>query len=414
MFSTDTASIDATAQQIPDRREKRPPSWVRRVLGTVAAWSGAWWLLLGALLAPALPGHWATVLLAGALLGFLPLFFLYRALAGAYPSSVVRLLVFRPFWYTQIAVPLMASAGVLAFLSGAPFGMARSSGQTAPLVVAAIVAVGAAVGYIGSRRLRVAELEARFGDLPAGLEGLRIAQVSDLHVGPHTPSRFLERIVRAVQHARPDIIAITGDQVDDYARDVESFARAFGGFSAPLGVFAIPGNHDVYAGWREVRAGLEGMGVTVLVNDARALVRGGDRFWIAGTGDPAGMGRPYDAGGSAAPEIARTLSRVPAGAFVIALAHNPAVWPALAARCVRLTLSGHTHHGQVSIPRLGWSLASMFLEHAMGSHRQGRSVLYINPGTNYWGLPLRIGALPEVTIFTLRRTRPGDEDGIAS
>ena len=63
-----------------------------------------------------------------------------------------------------------------------------------------------------------------------------------------------------------------------------------------------------------------------------------------------------------------------------------------------------THHGQLSIPWLGWSLASPFLEHAMGAHRRGGSQLYINPGTNYWGIPFRIGALPEVTVLTLRRS----------
>ena len=103
------------------------------------------------------------------------------------------------------------------------------------------------------------------------------------------------------------------------------------------------------------------------------------------------------------PDIDRTLAQVPAGAFTLALAHNPALWPRLANRHVQLTLSGHTHHGQVSIPRLRWSLASLFLEYAMGSYRRGGSLLYINPGTNYWGLPLRIGALPEVTVLTLRR-----------
>ena len=413
MTSPDTATLDASTQQIPDSREGWPPSWLRRILTIVAAWSTAWWLLLGTLLAPVLPGHWATVLLAAVILAFVPLVFLARALSGAYPPAAVRLLVFRAFWYTQLAVPLMASAGALAFLAGAPFGLARVSGETATLVVGAVVVSGALVGYIGSRRLRVVTLQARFPDLPAGLEGLRIAQVSDLHVGPHTPSRHLRGIVRAVADARPDLIAITGDQVDDYARDVESFARAFEAFAAPLGVYAIAGNHDVYAGWPQVRAGLQGMGVTVLVNEAHPLERGGDRFWIAGTGDPAGIGRPWNAGGDAAPDIGRTLSRVPPGAFTIALAHNPALWPDLAERGVRLTLSGHTHYGQISIPRLGWSLASMFLDHAMGAYRQGQSLLYINPGTNYWGLPLRIGALPEVTIVTLRRSRPGQVEVIA-
>jgi predicted MPP superfamily phosphohydrolase len=124
---------------------------------------------------------------------------------------------------------------------------------------------------------------------------------------------------------------------------------------------------------------------------------------VAGTGDPAGLHWSRDGGRSAAPDVARTLAGVPADDFTIVLAHNPALWPALAERGADLTLSGHTHHGQLSIPRLGWSLASPFLEHAMGAHERGRSQLYINPGTNFWGIPFRIGALPEVTVLTLRR-----------
>jgi predicted MPP superfamily phosphohydrolase len=155
------------------------------------------------------------------------------------------------------------------------------------------------------------------------------------------------------------------------------------------------------------------MGVTVLVNESRPLTRGGERFWIAGTGDPAGTGRSRGAGGEAGPDITRTLSRIPAGAFTIALAHNPALWPQLAERGVRLTLSGHTHYGQFSIPALGWSLASAFLDLAMGAYRNGRSLLYISPGTNYWGLPLRIGALPEVTVITLRPATAGEEDSVS-
>jgi predicted MPP superfamily phosphohydrolase len=70
---------------------------------------------------------------------------------------------------------------------------------------------------------------------------------------------------------------------------------------------------------------------------------------------------------------------------------------------VALTLSGHTHWGQFALPRFGWSLASPFLEHAMGAHTEGDAVLYISPGTGYWGIPFRIGARPEVTLVTLRR-----------
>ena len=372
-------------------------------------WTSTWWLIIGALLAPVIPGGWISVL-AAILLATAPLLVLVQRFNGAYPSKLTRVWVFRPFWYVQLASLLMACAGVVGFLAGAPFGAARVAGRAAIVVVAAIFVIAAVAGYVGSRQLRVKQIEALFPDLPSSVEGLRIVQVSDLHVGPHTSPRYLAKVARAVENARPDLVAITGDQVDDYPGDVAYFAEAFRGLSAPLGVFAVAGNHDVYAGWRDVHAGLEAMGVTVLVNDAVEIVRGTSRFWLAGTGDPAGAGGPLGGRSSVAPDIARTLARVPHHAFTVALAHNPALWPQLAGRGVQLTLSGHTHYGQLSIPHMNWSLASLFLEHAMDWHRRDGSLLYINPGTNYWGLPLRIGAVPEVTVLTLRRAEGGDAE----
>jgi predicted MPP superfamily phosphohydrolase len=382
---------------------------IRRVLTAGALWTSTWWLIIGALLAPVIPGGWITVL-AAILLATAPLLVLVQRFNGVYPSKFTRWWVFRPFWYLQLASLLMAWAGVAGFLAGAPFGAASVTGRTAIVVVAIIFVIAAATGYIGSRQLRVKQLEAWFPDLPAALEGLRIVQVSDLHVGPHTSPRYLAKVARAVENARPDLIAITGDQVDDYPGDVAYFAEAFRGLSAPLGVFAVAGNHDIYAGWRDVHAGLEAMGVTVLVNDAVEIVRGTSRFWLAGTGDPAGAGSPLGGRSDVAPDVARTLARVPQRAFTVVLAHNPALWPQLAGRGVHLTLSGHTHYGQLSIPHMDWSLASLFLEHAMDWHRRGGSLLYINPGTNYWGLPLRIGALQEVTVLTLLRAEGGDAE----
>jgi predicted MPP superfamily phosphohydrolase len=97
------------------------------------------------------------------------------------------------------------------------------------------------------------------------------------------------------------------------------------------------------------------------------------------------------------------MASVPRGTTVIALAHKPALWPALARHGVALTLSGHTHWGQFALPRCEWSLASPFLELAMGAHVERDSALYISPGTGYWGIPFRLGANPEVTLVTLRR-----------
>ncbi len=146
---------------------------------------------------------------------------------------------------------------------------------------------------------------------------------------------------------------------------------------------------------------MEAVGMRVLVNAAVPLARNGSTIWLGGTGDPAARSGP-GSGGAPAPDIPRTLAGIPPGAFTVVLAHNPALWPMLAERGVELTLSGHTHYGQLAIPRLQWSAASPFLRLAMGLHDEGGSTLYINPGTNYWGIPFRVGTPPEITVITLR------------
>ncbi len=400
----------AAEEQSPAAGRRSRTPW--RILRFVLTWMTTCWLVIGALISPVLPGGWLAAL-ALALLSASPLLALARWFGGSVaPSALARLWVLRPFWYTQLLLPLLAIAGLLGALVGLPFGSSGAGGRLAMAVVGLVYGGGVLAGYIGARWLVVRHLDVRLPQLPARLEGLRIAQVSDLHVGPHTSRRHLEKIVAAIHAGQPDLIAITGDQVDDYAADVAHFAAAFGELSAPLGVFAIAGNHDVYAGWDGVRAGMESVGMQVLVNAAVAVEHNGARLWVAGVGDPAGT-YVQRVGEQVAPDIARTLASIPEGEFTLALAHNPALWPALAQRGVPLTLSGHTHHGQFSIPRLGWSMASPFLEHAMGHYRQASSLLYINPGTNYWGIPFRIGALPEVTVLVLQSASAA-ESGIVA
>ena len=375
------------------------------IIAFLTIWDGLSWLVIGGAWAPVLPGGW-WVILAAAVVALLPMLVLARGFGGtAYPSGATRLWIFRPFWYGQLLLPLVAIPGALGLLGGWALGGAAEAGRWVTGIALAVLLVLGAWGYAGTRRLVVRRLEIGFDGLPAGLEGMTIVQLSDTHVGPHTSRRHLARVAEATREARPDMIVFTGDQVDDYARDVEPFAAAFGGLRAPLGVFAIAGNHDIIAGWNGVRRGLEEMGAVVLVNRAVPVERGGSRFWVAGTGDPAGSGWRRGGGAEAAPDVERTLAGIAPGEWTLALAHNPALWPALAERGVELTLSGHTHHGQLAIPRLGWSVASAFLELAMGMYRRGESVLYINPGTNFWGIPFRIGALPEVTVITLKRGR---------
>ncbi|HEU4632317.1 MAG TPA: metallophosphoesterase [Gemmatimonadaceae bacterium] len=393
----------------PARR--RPPG-LGRVLGTFLALLAAVWLAVGLVLAPLLPGGWATLALAALVVTPLPLAPVIRQRArGHYPGRWTRLLLLRPFWYAQLLLLLAGPAALIGLMVGAVAGRPRAGGLVALALCAALFAVGATAGYLGSRRLVVRRLEAHWPDLPAGLDGLRIVQLSDLHVGPHTSRRFLARVARLTRAERPELVAVTGDLVDDHAGDVTHYAAALGDLAAPLGVYAIPGNHDVYAGWPAVLARLRALPLTVLVNDARVVERGGARLAIVGTGDPAG-GRGGTATGG--PDLDAAFAGVPADAFVVVLAHNPALWPAIVPHGAPLTLSGHTHWGQFALPSLGWSLASPFLEHSMGSYARDGSLLYIHPGTNYWGIPFRLGTPPEVAVVTLRRGEPGSAAAIVA
>jgi hypothetical protein len=316
-----------------------------------------------------------------------------------YPNAAFRLLVVRPFWYVQLVLPLFSAGGILGLVIGLPFGHALLVGRVLASAVLAVVVTILVLGYLGSRRLVVRRVDVDVPGLSPSFDGLRIVQLSDLHVGPHTPRRFLERVVQATHALSPDLIAVTGDMIDDRAEDVRVYAKILGALEAPFGVYMIPGNHDVYAGWDDVEPALRAAHIgTVLVNEAAFLHRGAATIALVGTGDPAGGRRGSS---RAAPDIDRAMAQVPSDATVIAFAHNPALWPSLAARGVALTLSGHTHWGQFALPKLGWSLASPFLEHAMGAHVEQDSMLYISPGTGYWGIPFRIGASPEVTLVTL-------------
>lgn len=365
------------------------------------------WLIIAALLAPIV--GWLAMGGAAFVLTVFPLAVFIRSRgSGHYPGKAIRLFVFRPMWYAQLLLILCALGGIIGFLGGVFFGAGGAAGRALVACVAVVYVAFALLGYSGSRTIVTIPLVVTLPQLPAELEGLRIALICDTHIGPHTSRARLARVADAVRASKADLIAVAGDLIDDFAPDVELYATAFGDLTAPLGVYIIAGNHEVYAGWDEVLLRLKALTHVVLVNESRVVEHRGARFAIAGTGDPAAGHRASPT--VPAPDLAATLAGIPAGMFTVVLAHNPALWPALAGAGVALTLSGHTHWGQLSINRLGWSLANQFLAHAMGAYRSGESLLYVSPGTNYWGIPFRVGARGEVTILTLRA---GAEAGIA-
>jgi predicted MPP superfamily phosphohydrolase len=386
------------------RRRFRVPL---RIYARLGAYFGACWTMVGLLIHDVVPYDLAiTVAVAVYTTAPLALFLRWGGWPF-YPGAAFRLLVMRPFWYAQILLPLILITGAVGLIIGMAFGDALLGARWLAGLVAAVMIALFLAGYVGSRRLVIKELEVSIPRLPAAFEGTTIAHISDLHVGPQTSQRQLQRIRSTLRKLSPDIVAVNGDLVDDRVEDVAHYANALGGLSAPLGVFITPGNHEIYSGWDNVEREIVTRRLgTLLLNEARRLERDGDVIYIVGVGDPAGQ---RDAP-RAAPDLERAFASIPSGATVIAFAHNPILWPAMAKGGASLTLSGHTHWGQFALPGLGWSLASPFLEHAMGVHQAGDALLYISPGTGYFGIPFRIGAPGEIVLVQLSRGAAGVRD----
>ena len=236
----------------------------------------------------------------------------------------------------------------------------------------------------------------RLAKLPKALDGLTIVQLSDIHVGTFVGERELSAALDLVQSARADLVVMTGDLLDHdlhYAPVLARFARALQS-RARYGVFAIPGNHDHYAGAPTVLRLLREAGTEVLLNRHVQIGDAGGRLLLAGLDDVAGPGfmspgpQPEVAFAGASPDLARVL-----------LSHNP-VYFAESRTYADLTLSGHTHGGQIT---LFINPAELVLSHGLvrGHYHVGESQLYVNRGFGTAGPPSRIGSPPEVTKLVL-------------
>lgn len=229
--------------------------------------------------------------------------------------------------------------------------------------------------------------------LAPGLAGLRIVQISDLHLGPLVSAASVERLVAAANALEPDLVAVTGDLVDGEADGTRDLAQRLGALRARHGVFFVTGNHEYYSGvarWLQV---IRGLGWRVLHNEHVLLEQGGARLALAGMPDPTGRGTP---GGG--PDLARAMAGLPTDALPVLLYHPPTGAAAAARAGVRLQLSGHTHAGQY----FPWSLLIPRLyDHGRGLSREGRMWVYTSVGTGFWGPPNRFLVPPELTLLTL-------------
>jgi uncharacterized protein len=261
---------------------------------------------------------------------------------------------------------------------------------------AAAAALGAWSLWWEPRRLAVRHEQLVLPAWPAALDGLRVGLLSDLHSGmPHAGLDAVTRAAGALLDERPDLICLLGDFIDRgamFARPVhpDALAERLAALAAPRGVVAVLGNHDWYAGARRIADALTAVGIPILEDEAAPAGAG---LWTAGVGDNRVRGANVD----------RALAGVPEGEPVLLLSHDPDVFPHVPAR-VALTLSGHTHGGQVGIPYLRRPFVpSIYGERYVQGHvvEDGRH-LYVTSGLGTSGIPVRLLRPPEVVILTLR------------
>jgi uncharacterized protein len=271
-------------------------------------------------------------------------------------------------------------------------GLGRRPGQ---LLGAGLIAAGA-WALAEPARLEVRRLEVPLERWPAALDGLRVAVVSDLHTGaPHVDERRVARIVGKVNAQRPDLVALVGDYADPTVPlgepvAPEAVAEQLGELYARLGVFAVLGNHDWYHYGDRVPRALREAGIEVLENDAVAVEHQGEVLWIAGLADM----RERD------PDVAVALAMVPESQALIALTHDPDMFPALRDRA-DVTLAGHTHGGQVGLPLVRRAAAPTSGGYTGGEVREGGGYMYVSRGVGTTGLPIRFAAPPEIAVLRL-------------
>jgi uncharacterized protein len=267
---------------------------------------------------------------------------------------------------------------IIDLVQGRPVGLPVDAYMVSYLLGLVVCAYGV---LVRRRWVRVVEREVTIPGLDARLEGMRIAHLSDLHIGTMTPLSWGLAWARSANGRSPDVTVVTGDMVTsgtDFHGDV---AEVIGALRSPGGVFASMGNHDYFGEGEPLISLLRARGVTVLRNEGVVIERGGARVWMAAIDD--------------------TWTRRDDTAIL--LAHDPGRFDAAAAAGADLVLSGHTHGGQVAMPFLTrWNLASFGYPYNVGIYRRDRSVLYVHPGLGTTGPPIRIGAAPEVTILVLK------------
>jgi len=233
-------------------------------------------------------------------------------------------------------------------------------------------------------------------DLPEGLDGFTIAQITDTHIGPTIRGDWLQMVVDEVNGLGADMIVHTGDIVDGSVKNLNSATAPIADLKARHGVWMCTGNHEYYSGVKPWLAEFERLGMKSLNNENTLIDTGNGRILLAGVTDYR-SGRIYPPHASS-PE--KAMASAPAHDVSILLAHQPKSVFGASEAGFDIQLSGHTHGGQF----MPWTwVVDLVQPYVRGLHLHDNTLLYVSVGTGYWGPPMRLGTKPEITLHTLRR-----------
>jgi uncharacterized protein len=248
-------------------------------------------------------------------------------------------------------------------------------------------------------RIVVQQQTIQLANWPQPLDGLRIAVLSDIHVDNwFINEKKLRTIVERTNQLQPDLIVILGDYMSSegwvrHRVEPEVFCPILKDLHAPLGVYSVLGNHDWWYSGVKVRRALEQNGIKVLDNESAQVNARGTSLWLVGLADL--WTRPQ--------RIGETIATVPEGQPLIALTHNPDIFPNVPQR-VQLVLAGHTHGGQVRFPLIGAVIESSDYgdRWERGHVFEDNHHLFVTSGIGTSIVPVRFGLPPEIVILTLK------------
>jgi len=239
--------------------------------------------------------------------------------------------------------------------------------------------------------LTLERIEITLDRLPKKLDGLKCVHLSDIHHSPLTDLKHIERAVKFANRLRPDIVLLTGDYVSHESDYIAPVAETLAKLRSPMGTFACLGNHDHWTDAGLVTELFRGEGITMLVNEGLRIGSNGASFWLAGVDDHM-VGQT---------DVVAALKGSFPDEVKILLAHNPVIFRQAAKKRVDLTLSGHTHGGQIKL-RDNEKRIIRRRKLSSGLHERDSSQIYITRGIGTVVLPVRYQCPPEISLLTLR------------